>query len=795
MLKLGRLRIENFKSFIEPIFFNFSERDLILFDGPNGFGKTTIFDAIELCFTGKVHRIQKTDTKTKSDHILKGDNNRRTSIKLELLDAGDTRLVIEVVIPENISGEKGKVAKYKSSIKRYEFSEWNTEAVNYSEAIELNLAKLKLLLNNEKLDSTFTLFNYIQQEETCYFLKLNENERHLEISHLFGTKDETEKSRILDTLATKLKEKSDSYRTTIIKEEIELKQLSKPTIEEKNPNEQLGSEKIASLSDLSKLTVEQIKSYKENLEGVGWILSNYQTFQDQRFNSFLRTIVTNRRVEVSNFIKIGSTTSYDEIEKLHRQYMRWKKTCSKLNFYTKLIKTFDSKPNTLTKEILYEYNRVFADQYSRYLSDIASYDSLKKGCDSSSILLAKIDESRKNLISHYEGHINNGGTKSTKETKCPLCGDPKSSWQALLDEYEKQAKYLEEQLGENDKLLADVTKKLIEQLVIPLVAKMRRFTSRYAAYTSYDFETVISLKYVEKAEFDSMARVKDWLVSNVEGCLAYQDKKLRDMNPSYKEMNEEFVSFIERQGKSTLIDEEKDYSSFSQDLKALELSFDSEGKLIVDSDDIRNDLLLLSRIIVQKSTSAYKIKEKNILKLKEKMEKLSLKRDEIVVISKIYKRKIKAYEKDVAKNIAIPLFVYSSKILQSRPEGSGIFLITPSNDNSKGFMQFSATGYDSHDAWNTMSSGQLSGVVISFMLAMNKVYPSNLSTLLIDDPVQTMDEVNMASFVQLLRYEFPMIQFLISTHESKVASYFNYKISGAGLKTLPINMKNELLNR
>jgi DNA repair protein SbcC/Rad50 len=131
--------------------------------------------------------------------------------------------------------------------------------------------------------------------------------------------------------------------------------------------------------------------------------------------------------------------------------------------------------------------------------------------------------------------------------------------------------------------------------------------------------------------------------------------------------------------------------------------------------------------------------------------------------------------------------------LQSRPEGSGIFLITPGRSNINGFMQFSATPNDSHDAWNTMSSGQLAGVVISFMLAMNKVYPSKLSTLIIDDPVQTMDEVNMASFVQMMRYEFPEMQILLSTHESKVANYFNYKYNEAGLKTLPINMKSKRL--
>ncbi|MFK5985822.1 MAG: hypothetical protein QM479_10385 [Pseudomonadota bacterium] len=80
------------------------------------------------------------------------------------------------------------------------------------------------------------------------------------------------------------------------------------------------------------------------------------------------------------------------------------------------------------------------------------------------------------------------------------------------------------------------------------------------------------------------------------------------------------------------------------------------------------------------------------------------------------------------------------------------------------------------------------------MLAMNKVYPTNLLTLLIDDPVQTMDEINMASFVQLLKYEFPEAQIILSTHERKVANYFAYRYLESGLELETINMKNIRLN-
>ncbi|HIF5672879.1 TPA: AAA family ATPase [Vibrio parahaemolyticus] len=791
MLKLGRMRIDNFKSFVEPVYFDFSGSDLILFDGPNGFGKTTIFDAIELCFTGEISRIKKTDDKTKNDHILKGDNSKATSVKLEILDGVETLLVIEVVIPANISGDAGKVANYKSSIQRFEHYDWDHDVESSLQVLDVE--KLKYLLGNEKLDSTFTLFNYIQQEETSHFLKLDENKRHQQISHLFGTTNETEKANKLDALSKKLKEAIDSYKPVIETKTRELELLSKPTHEDSVTEDSLGSGKIAILSDLSSSTVEQIAAYKSHLEGIDWILKNYQTYQDQKFNYQISVMANQRHNELANFVKIGLVSDYRELEKLKAQYLFWKKTCAKAEDYSALIEMFDAEPNTLTKETLNEYNRLFPRKCDEFSNDLVIFDSLKKSCDSSSKLLTKIDECRENLISHYERHAAYDDMTKNEELPCPVCGDLKPNWQGLLDEYGIQAKYFEEQLSESDKSLAEVTKKLIKELVMPLVIKMRRFTTHYERYLNFDFEGLIKNKFVEKQEFHKMLSVKNWLISNVDGCLDYQDKSLRDVNSNYEEVVQQLTFLIESKRKTVIIEEDRDYLSCLKNLKALDLAFDDEDKLIVDSDDLRLDIQLLSRLLVQKSSSAYKSKENELQKLKDKVEKLSSKRGEIVEICKVYRNKIKSYEKDVAKHIAIPLFIYSSKILQSRPEGSGVFLITPDTDRARGFMQFSATPNDSHDAWNTMSSGQLSGVVISFMLAMNKVYPSNLSTLMIDDPVQTMDEVNMASFVQMMKNEFPEVQLLLSTHESKVASYFNYKYSEAGLRTLPINMKSKRL--
>ena len=796
MIKLGRMRIENFKSFKKSVEFDFTGNDLVLFDGPNGFGKTTIFDAIELCFTGKISRVKHTDSKNKEDHILKGDNSKSTTIQLELLDDTSTLLVIGIHIPANISGEAGRVAKYQNAIERFEAEMWQDAAVfrEFSKN-KLDEDRLNNLLENEKLVKTFTLFNYIQQEETCHFLKLDESKRHQEISYLFGTIEEKNKADKLDALSNKLKQTIDDYYIPLItKEEEELIQLSKPTTEAEGSESILSSGKIALFSDLSSSTLEQLEVYKYSLEGVEWLIKNNSDYKKLKFNYLLNKMTTERTEQLENYLKVGLVENYEELtKKLNKHNLNWRKAKKKADVYSRLIRLFDDKPNSLNEDILNTYKENFPSSYDTFITDITTFLSLSKSNSSLGSLLIKIDDSRKNLLSHYKEHIGYDEAKEYQDIPCPLCGDMKPTGQALLDEYEEQSKFFSDQLGDNDKLLKIITEKLITGLIVPSITKMRNYLSKYQNYLNFDLNRVNKHKNLVKSDFQSMIKIRTWLESNIGDCANFIDNKLLVVNQNYDETKEQLITFINSHKKQLSNEPLKEYQNLMQDLKTLGLVFDENEKLSIDLNDIDRDFSLLTRLILQQSSSSYKAKSLKVSQLKAKLEKLKLKRKEITAISKVYKAEIKAYEKDVAKHIAIPLFVYSSKILQSRPEGSGIFLITPTKGSEKGFMKFSATPNDSHDAWNTMSSGQLAGVVISFMLAMNKVYPSKLSTLMIDDPVQTMDEVNMASFVQMMRYEFPELQIMLSTHESKVANYFHYKYSQAGLKSFPINMKNKRL--
>ncbi|MFV8430972.1 AAA family ATPase, partial [Vibrio owensii] len=147
----------------------------------------------------------------------------------------------------------------------------------------------------------------------------------------------------------------------------------------------------------------------------------------------------------------------------------------------------------------------------------------------------------------------------------------------------------------------------------------------------------------------------------------------------------------------------------------------------------------------------------------------------------IYESEKKRYLESIVKEIEILFHIYSGRLMQSYQQGLGIFI-----ENDGNSISFNQTPGEDFDVVFSMSSGQLSALVLSFTLALNQRYAKN-GLLLIDDPVQTLDEINVAGFIELLRTEFSDRQVILSTHEDRVSAYFRYKYKKFGFEPSRIN--------
>lgn len=88
-----------------------------------------------------------------------------------------------------------------------------------------------------------------------------------------------------------------------------------------------------------------------------------------------------------------------------------------------------------------------------------------------------------------------------------------------------------------------------------------------------------------------------------------------------------------------------------------------------------------------------------------------------------------------------------------------------------------------------MSSGQLVSIAVAFLLSLNKLYDKS-KFLAIDDPVQTIDDINFGGLIETIRHEFNGYNMFVSTHEDNYASLLRYKFENLGIQAKAYDMKN-----
>jgi exonuclease SbcC len=167
----------------------------------------------------------------------------------------------------------------------------------------------------------------------------------------------------------------------------------------------------------------------------------------------------------------------------------------------------------------------------------------------------------------------------------------------------------------------------------------------------------------------------------------------------------------------------------------------------------------------------------------EKYEKAKAASVQLNALKSIYQKSLKTFQKKIIKDIEIIFHIYSGRIMQCFQGGLGLFIFA-----QKEGIRFQSNPNKTYDAVFSMSSGQLSALIISFTLALHKKYSQN-RILLIDDPVQTMDELNLYGFIDLLRNEFSDNQIIMSTHEDMMSAFMRYKFKNYNLVEKRINLK------
>jgi exonuclease SbcC len=241
---------------------------------------------------------------------------------------------------------------------------------------------------------------------------------------------------------------------------------------------------------------------------------------------------------------------------------------------------------------------------------------------------------------------------------------------------------------------------------------------------------------------------------------------VKDISSQLKEVNYEKIR-------------EEEYDALFIDVfdKSFEnLNSVSIGDLKRKSEFVKSQLAIKRNEEIQKKRNEYKNSE-SLFKRAEKMY------TKLNQLEKIYKESLKDYQSRFIENIEILFHIYYGRIAQETKNSLGLFI-----QSDGGSIKFLEHHSQNTDVIFTMSSGQLATLVIAFTLALNKRFSKN-KLLFIDDPVQTLDELNVAGLVELLRNEFNDQQIFLSTHEDSISTYIRYKFKKFGLQHERLSFK------
>lgn len=798
-MKIKSIQIYNFKLFNEK--FNkiddISESSLILLNGPNGYGKTTIFDAIELALTGEIKRIN-----TYNDNlgvkkneaykrpILVADENKDAYVKIVLESEAN---IIEVQRLYSACDRGRKDYSVEHNPKKF-----------------FEKLELKLIIDGQEVDNTEDTLNeiglnnikefydkccFLSQDEHLLFLKEANKEKASELNFLFELP--VERKEELEKLNTLLQQLKNQNRTRDVGY---INQLEKKKDELENESRMLKDEmeKIAASG-------EKVKTYQRIFKNkdVSWdkeVLSLSGESLEDVLNEITKLLFFSEHQEdcinylrnkpykdlVKTFSGSDSITFDDNpLEFTYRYYsLIYSEKQIEMDYtrqvsYTKLKDCIEKRQLDKINWDFVMSEKIFDDGTIEIIKrKLQNITDLKVTQGIISTVITKIVETRTSFISYIDDAMKN---EVIDGKSCPLCGAPYSQKEELLKNIEEETIKLQSLGDQSSQKIGDMMDELYKNYFDSLLDNLRR---------KNDSISVSLYKKVQQVKGKKPDVEKIWTL-------------LKKIDINIPTIYQEEYSLVEIgyhdliqtiNSKLQPISENVEIELISKEFyRIFDFLYEKNYELFVS---VTSEMLHSKKNYIEHSFF-----DSNMKLLNEKKTMLSATEKRLSKLNEIYNEikeyqsaidmGVREYKKKIIGDIEPLLYIYTAKILQQKFNGKSIYISTGDEYDS---IKFINSENDNQDILYSMSSGQLAAVSIAFLLCMNQVYcGKSLPILLIDDPIQTIDDVNMVGLVDILRYEFEDRQIFMSTHEQKFEWYLRYKYEKTGENIRLFNMKNILL--
>lgn len=666
-IMLNRIYFENYKIFKSKEL-SFAE-SLNIFSGPNGYGKTSVFDALEWIITGKINRILKSEVingKLKyRDLFLANDSRKDVIVKAEFLvyelkNPVPSHLIVAKRVKASNQTKNGSRKLNPQNLEEITetFMLPTFESIDFSEKTAIPHETLKSHMTSllgESTQSLFSMVYYVQQEDRLDFFKNTEEARVSSIDSLFNVTNEKIKLgniksslRQLGQIIKSIQSELDKYEQDIDKdahqvsdEMPEYKKLLTKSWEYDLENAKVGNRVSLDNAVNELIKIRSLVNYREDYfaeiknNALAAILKNEQAMFDillfQSFDENLENVFA--RISLYKFC----------LEQLNiaGQNEHWRINYSKLSELLNL---------DIDVDYLLELSKTIVDNQK-------SYGEAQKALSS---LIQVRDSFWTRTKDYYQDAL---------PSTCQFCGyDWKDSDKLLqqIDATREQLINLTEGAASKDAATQGKLKSHYEHNILPSIRNyivafeknnrlMLLKDKEYKAFLASAKEVANTLR-AANVSFSNIL-----LTESVEANQSCLNKLKSSINERVIPVSAQYLQAKESGNFDGLI---AMYFETPNDINSIQAK------------DIDNKILYLQNCYWNVQNQ----KKQKMVLLKDKTEKLNLVAEELTAYGKALGACINKYQAQVITNIEIPFYIYSAKILQSYQGGQGVSILSKSDE-------------------------------------------------------------------------------------------------------------------
>lgn len=797
-MRIIKVTIDNFKIYKHQEF-EFSDNRLILVTGANGFGKTTMIDAIEWCLTGDIARIKK----CYEERNTRQAERDRAENKKGIIKNSDCKPQDKIKVMLSLSVDNIVVNVFRE---QKEDSLYVETELQFSEEVS---DEIKDRVKRFAANNNFYNYHVCDMYKSYEFMNCKRQEVKEKFEDFIKPHPLADSfSKKLEELQTELNKKiEDQSKNLILQDIIETENSSLESLKSELKIIDYPQVKIYEEENLNieKETIENIKNQLNKIKKCGYntvasklaeIIAFYKVKEKSKKISQLIEIAYNKESDLNIAIK----NSYHSIEKLEE-------------IISNIKAVSDEKKKAENAKGLSDVDTSLKPEFYTEIGDI-----IKTKTDAIKSIEAELkkrqdeirDKEKGNDIISAMSNLIVGRTsfikyKNEGNNRCPLCGSDEkfqnisqaSELAVEADAYLKKSKSDLAEMKNNEKAV---------------VEKLNGEFKQYKTYIIEHLEGKLKVFEGQKKNFnDYYSKTKDFFEMLKEVNIPVDENCIENIKKSNVELvtkllaNESIINSELEMLKNTLTAVQYSYNLDNITIEKLEEIQVGINGLRDDTISVSNfafeifnkKLLFINNIlnnnkIIEKESLIKKYEEANtrirndIAKLEGQKNKAKEDRDEI----EKKKAEIEKLELDAVGSYLYKIFtkVIKHTIIEE-------FKFNRDSSIREGGATF--TDQNKNNILNVLSQGQFGVFMLSYFFAnmFKRKAETEFKSYFVDDITNCMDDMNTLSFVDMIKYQLyqkdgVINQFFFSTCNDDLEKLVIHKMKSFNIKFINIKFNS-----